>query len=73
MFVGDNYIDKSLTDDLPDVKPDLLENVHGQTEIFVDDNYQSLADDMSNVKPKNIALDISDADTIDYTSNIELV
>ena len=37
MFVGDNYIDKSLTDDLPDIKPDLLDNVHGQTEKFVDE------------------------------------
>lgn len=72
MFVNDNY--QSLADDLPDVKRDSLENVHGQTEIFVDVNYQSWVDDMSNVKSKNIILeDISDADTVDYTSDTELV
>ena len=53
---------------------DWLENLDGLTEIFIDDNYQLWADDMSNAEPKNIILeDISDADTVDYTSNIELV
>lgn len=72
IFIDDNY--QSLADDLPDVKPDSLGNINGQTKRFVDNNYQLWADDMSNAEPKNIILeDISDADTVDYTSNIELV
>ena len=72
IFIDDNY--QSLADDLPDVKPDSLDNINGQTKRFVDNNYQLWTDDMSNAEAKNIILeDISDADTVDYTSNIELV
>ena len=67
---------------LQNIRPDLFlsdddENLDQQTEIFVDDNYQSLADDVPDIKPNvktDITLeDVSDADTIDFTSDIDFV
>ena len=53
------------------------ENLDQKTEIFVDNNYQSLVDDSSDIKPnvkRDIILeDVSDADTIDFASDIEFI
>ena len=80
MFVDDNY--QSWVDYLSDIKPDVFlhttdDNLDAQTETFIDDNYQSWVDDLPDVKPDNktdiVLEDISDADTIAYTSDIEFV
>ena len=61
--------------------PDGDENLDQHIEMFVDDNYQSLVGDFPNMKPdikqdikaKIILEDVSDTNTIDYTSDIEFV
>ena len=71
---------------LQNIRPDLflsddVENLDQQTEMFVDDSYPSLAGDLPDIKPDikpdvktNIILkDVSDTDTIDYTSDIGFI
>ena len=83
---GNDGIDETNYDvwvnNLQNIRPDLFlsnddENLDTQTKIFVDDNSQSLVDDLPDIKPDiktDIILeDVSDVDTIDYTSNIEFV
>ena len=64
----DDWLDNWLNNPLND-------NVDGETENFVHDNYQSWDDDIQDVKSKTdlVLEDISDADTIDYTSDIEFI
>ena len=80
IFVDNNYQSWADDDNKPDIKTDVFlpavdDNVDGQTKIFVDDNYQSWADNIPDIKPKtDLVLEgISDADTIDYTSDAEFV
>ena len=59
------------------IKSDDDENLDTQTKIFIDNNYQSLVDDLPDIKPDikaDIILeDVLHADTIDYISDIEFV
>ena len=67
---------------LQNIRPDPFlsddeENLDPQTQIFVDNKYQTLVDYLPNIEPdvKTYVFleDISDTDKIDYTSDIEFV
>ena len=83
---GNDGIDETNHDvwvnNLQNIRPDLFlsdddKNLDTKTKTFVDDNYQSLVDDLPDIKPDvkaDIILeDVSDVDMIDYTSDIEFV
>ena len=62
---------------MADIKPDVFLPTADDNLDNVDDNYQSWADDLPNVKLHSktgtVLEDISDADTIDYTYDTQFV